>query len=134
MALLGILFGQEAEFRPDPEKQRRALEAILSDPAIGRVFVARDGARVIAMASLLYTVSTAEGGKAALFEDLVVLPEFRGKGVGTALLRFVIAAARKEGVLRLTLLTERHNERAHALYRSNGFVDSPMKAMRLQLG
>ena len=119
---------------PRPQKQRRALEAIVSDRGIGRVFVAREAGRVIAMASLLYTVSTAEGGKAALFEDLVVLPEFRGKGVGTALLRFVIAQARKQGVLRLTLLTDRHNERAHALYRRHGFVDSPMKAMRLQLG
>ena len=35
----------------------------------GTVFVARDGRQVVAMASLLYTVSTAEGGKAALFED-----------------------------------------------------------------
>jgi hypothetical protein len=72
--LLHVLFTDEAEFQPNAEKQRRALEAILANPAIGKVFVAREGKRVVAMASLLYTVSTAEGGKAALFEDLVVLP------------------------------------------------------------
>src|ERR1051325_3189387 len=70
--LLHVLFTDEAEFQPNAEKQRRALEAILANPAIGKVFVAREGKRVVAMASLLYTVSTAEGGKAALFEDLVV--------------------------------------------------------------
>jgi GNAT superfamily N-acetyltransferase len=131
--LLGLLFAQEAEFAPDPDRQRRALEMILSDPAVGRVFVARDAGRVVAMASLVYTVSTAEGGRAALFEDLVVAPESRGLGAGPALLQFVIDEARKEGLLRLTLLTDRDNERAQALYRRCGFVDSPMKPMRLKL-
>jgi GNAT superfamily N-acetyltransferase len=132
-ALLAVLFGQETEFAPDAEKQRRALQAILADPRVGRVFVAREGERIVAMASLLYTVSTAEGGRAALFEDLVVAPEARGAGVGPALLQFVIDEARKEGLLRLTLLTDRDNERAQALYRRCGFVDSPMKPMRLAL-
>ena len=31
--LLQILFNQEAELSPDPEKQRRALEVILRDPS-----------------------------------------------------------------------------------------------------
>ncbi|MGH8726337.1 MAG: hypothetical protein ACREU1_15905, partial [Burkholderiales bacterium] len=72
--LLGILFESESEFSADAEKQRAALQAILADPAKGRIFVAREGREVIAMASLLYTISTAEGGKAALFEDLVTAP------------------------------------------------------------
>ena len=54
------------------------------------------------MASLLYTVSTAEGGKAALFEDLVTAPEHRKRGIGEALLKHVVAQARAEGVLRIT--------------------------------
>ena len=80
--LLGILFESEAEFSADSEKQRTALQAILSDPAKGKIFVAREGREVVAMASLLYTISTAEGGKAALFEDLVVAPEHRKRGIG----------------------------------------------------
>jgi len=132
--LLGMLFAQEAEFTPDPQKQRRALEIILQDANIGKIFVARQDGRIVAMASLLYTVSTAEGGRVALFEDLVVAPEARGSGVGPALLQFVLDEAAKEGLLRLTLLTDRDNARAQALYRKCGFVDSPMKPMRLKLG
>ena len=59
--LLGLLLAQETDFAPDPEKQRRALREILSDATVGRIYVVREGATVIAMASLLYTVSTAEG-------------------------------------------------------------------------
>ena len=131
--LLGILFESEAEFSANPEKQRAALQAILADPKKGTIFIAREGRQVVAMASLLYTVSTAEGGKAALFEDLVVAPEQRKRGIGEALLKHVVAEARKEGVLRITLLTDMQNERAQAMYRRAGFVGSPMKPMRLKL-
>ncbi|HYG54915.1 MAG TPA: GNAT family N-acetyltransferase [Burkholderiales bacterium] len=131
--LLGILFEHEAEFAPDAAKQEAALKLILSDPKVGTVYVARDGKRVVAMASLLYTVSTAEGGRAALFEDLVVSPDYRKQGIGAKLLEFVIAQARAQGLLRLTLLTDMQNEQAQVLYRRLGFVGSPMKPMRLKL-
>jgi ribosomal protein S18 acetylase RimI-like enzyme len=131
--LLGILFESEAEFSADAGTQGHALQALLSDPAKGRIFVARDGREVVAMASLLYTISTAEGGKAALFEDLVVAPDHRKRGIGEALLKHVIAHARAEGVLRITLLTDMQNERAQAMYRRVGFVGSPMKPMRLKV-
>jgi GNAT superfamily N-acetyltransferase len=130
VALLGMLFSQEVEFTPNEAKQARALERILSDASVGTVFVAREEDRVVAMASLLYTISTAEGGTAALFEDLVVLPDHRGRGIASSLVEFVIRYARKQGVLRLTLLTDMHNERAQALYRKLGFTDSLMKPMR----
>jgi GNAT superfamily N-acetyltransferase len=133
VALLGQLFEQEAEFTPDAAKQEAALKMILGDAKAGKLFVAKDGSKVVAMASLLYTVSTAEGGKAALFEDLVVRDDHRKQGIGARLLEYVIAQARAEGVLRLTLLTDMQNEQAQVLYRRLGFVGSPMKPMRLKI-
>ena len=132
VALLGILFSQESEFTPDDAKQRRALELILSDPSAGRVYVARDGSRVLAMATLLYTISTAEGGVAALFEDLIVLPGHRGRGVASSLVKFMIQEARVQGVLRLTLLTDSQNNRAQSLYLKLGFAASSMTPMRFR--
>jgi GNAT superfamily N-acetyltransferase len=131
--LLGVLFTQEVEFSPDARKQERALRAILSEPGCGTIYVARSAGKAIAMASLLYTVSTAEGGKAAWFEDLVVHPAHRGRGVGMALLRFVVEEAKNAGILRITLLTDADNKRAQALYRKLGFTPSPMQPMRLHL-
>jgi len=131
--LLGLLFSQEREFSPNPEKQSEALEAILADRSRGRIFVAREGSEVVGMASLLYTISTAEGGKAALFEDLIVDPKHRRKGIGSKLVSYVIQQARAEGMLRITLLTDLENDTALGLYRKLGFVDSPMQPMRLHL-
>lgn len=132
--LLGLLLAQEADFAPDREKQRRALSEIVSDASIGHIYVVREGPLVIAMASLLYTVSTAEGGKAAWLEDVVVRPDRRGQGVGRMLLEHVAAKAHAEGVLRITLLTDTDNERAHALYEGLGYRFSSMRPMRLKLG
>ena len=132
--LLGILFTQEAELSPDPAKQRRALETILADPSRARIYVAREAGKVLAMAALHFTTSTAEGGKAAWFEDCIVRPEYRRKGIGKALLEHVVAQARAEGALRVMLLTDGDNAHAQALYRKIGFTDSAMLAMRLKLG
>lgn len=131
--LLGLLFAQETEFAPDGQKQRRALREILADESLGRVYVAREAGRVVGMCSLLYTVSTAEGGKAAWLEDLVVRPDSRGRGTGRMLLEHAIGRARADGALRITLLSDVDNERAHALYRKLGFAHSPMRPMRLRL-
>jgi GNAT superfamily N-acetyltransferase len=95
--LLGVLFAQEADFVPDAGKQQRALEAILGDPRIGRIYVAREGSQVVGMVSTLYTISTAEGGKAAWLEDMVVRPECRGRGIGAALLAHAVVGAGRGG-------------------------------------
>jgi GNAT superfamily N-acetyltransferase len=131
--LLGILFTQEHELAPDAKKQRRALELILADPSRARIYVARRKSKVIAMAALHFTISTAEGGRVAGLEDCVVHPEHRGKGVGEKRLANVLEQARAEGVLRVMLLTDGDNARAQALYRKMGFTPSSMLAMRLKL-
>lgn len=130
--LLGILFTQEAELSPEPDKQRRALELILADPSRARIYVAREGDRVLAMAALHFTTSTAEGGKVAGLEDCVVHPEHRRKGVGEKLLGYVLEQAKAEGALRVMLLTDGDNLIAQGLYRKLGFKPSTMLAMRLR--
>lgn len=131
--LLGMLFAQEVELSPDPAKQRRALELILADPSRARIYVARAKGKAIAMAALHFTTSTAEGGKVAGLEDCIVHPEHRRRGIGRALLGYVLEQARAEGALRVMLLTDGDNVHAQALYRRLGFAPSSMLAMRVRL-
>ena len=131
--LLGILFSQEQEHAPDGARQERALRLILGDARVGRIYVAREGPRVLGMVNIQKGVSTAEGGPAAYLEDFVVRPELRGRGVGTRLIRYAIEESRKESLLRLMLLTDGDNTSAQRLYESVGFARSGMLPMRLKL-
>jgi ribosomal protein S18 acetylase RimI-like enzyme len=97
------------------------------------LLVAREGAEVVGMVSLLWSTSTALGGPVAWLEDLVVAEDRRGQGLGKALLEAAVAHGRARGLLRITLLTDGDNARAQALYASLGFQASPMVPMRLLL-
>ena len=131
--LLGLLFTQEADFQPDAERQTRGLGLIIAQPEIGRIYCATDGELIVGMVNLLFSVSTAEGGRAAWLEDLIVQPDRRGHGIGDQLLRAAINEARAAGCLRITLLTDATNSVAQRFYARAGFVRSQMVPMRLGL-
>jgi len=133
VSLLGILFSQEADFRPDADKQARGLSQIIDSPQAGIILVARDGNEIVGMVNLLFTISTAEGGPVCWLEDMVVRPEQRGSGLGSRLLEAAIAHARAHGFLRITLLTDKDNSGARRFYQRNGFIESGMMALRLSL-
>ena len=128
--LLAELFAQEADFRPDPERQSRALKMIVGNPGIGRVYCAAEGERVVGMVTILFTVSTAEGGRAAWLEDMVVHSGRRQQGVGKRLLAHAITGAKAAGATRVTLLTDQTNAAAIAFYEAAGFVRSGMMPYR----
>jgi len=85
-SLLEVLFGQEAEFTPQHEIQARSLKLILEQPETGRILVCEENGGILGMVLLLFTISTALGGRVALLEDMVVLPESRRKGIGAMLI------------------------------------------------
>lgn len=132
-SLLDALFAQEVEFAPDSAAQVRGLSAIVDEPAIGVILVAREGGALLGMVNLLWTVSTALGARVALLEDMVVSATARGHGVGGALLQAAIDYARSLGARRITLLTDAGNHRAQAFYRRHGFTASTMQPYRLAL-
>ena len=129
--LLGELFSQEKDFRPDKQKQLRGLRLIFEQPNRGRVFVLRRDRAIVGMINLLFTISTAEGGFVLLLEDLVVHDAYRDHGYGSMLLEYAIEFAKQKNFLRITLLTDRPEIRSQNFFRRHGFVESHMLPMRL---
>lgn len=62
-----------------------------------------------------------EDPKSADISALGVLAEYRGQGLGRALLRYAIAFAAGKGIYRIVLSVSAANETALSLYRSEGF-------------
>lgn len=131
--LLVLLFTQEADFTPDTARQERGLRLIVEQPEVGRIYCARQDGRLVGMVSLLFTISTAVGSRAAWLEDMIVHPSQRGRGVGRRLLRHAVGDARALGCRRITLLTDSTNSSAMRFYERAGFVRSQMVPFRLSL-
>lgn len=128
--LLYDLFSQEADFIPNRDKQIRGLRLILEQPNRGRIFVLRNGTRIIGMINLLITISTAEGGFVLILEDLVIHRDHRGQGFGARLLKHALEYAKQKGFFRVTLLTDKLENKARAFYERHGFQQSGMVPMR----
>lgn len=131
--LLALLFAQEPDFLPNADRQTRGLRSIINQPETGRIFCATANNDIIGMVSILFTISTAEGGRAGWLEDMVVDPGWRGRGIGERLLQEAIKEARLSGCSRITLLTDNSNSAAKRFYERAGFVQSQMVPFRLSL-
>lgn len=128
--LLNQLFTQDIEFVPDFEKQKRGLELIINDNRIGEILVLKIDEKIVGMVSLLYSISTALGGKVAIVEDMIIDQEYRNNGFGRALFSRAIDYSKENGCLRLTLLTDFDNHGAIKFYESFGFTKSEMIPLR----
>ena len=131
--LLAELFTLESDFAPERDKQLQGLTLIMENPACGQLFVLRDGAQIVGMANALITVSTAEGGRVLLLEDVIVKSEYRGRGLGRQLVSHVLDWARTQGMTRVTLLADRDNHAALNFYGKLGFDPSRMTVLRKTL-
>lgn len=129
--LLHTLFSQDIEFTPDLGKHKAGLQQIIENPTIGEILVLKTDTKTIGMVSLLYSISTALGGKVAILEDMVIAEGSRRSGLGNQLLQEAIRFAKQRECLRITLLTDFDNETAIRFYQRSGFNLSKMIPLRL---
>ncbi len=130
--LLQQLFSIEADFTSDPEQQRRGLADLLGGKE-SCVLVCEIEGQVVGMCTVQILISTAEGGKAGLLEDLVVAKSWRGQGLGAALLAAAEAWSVKQGLTRLQLLADATNGLALGFYRRQGWSGTRLVALRKML-
>lgn len=133
--LLEVLFTLEADFQPDAEKQARALTRLITgdedrEAQGALVWVAQDGQQVIGMCTVQVSISTAEGGKVGLVEDVIVAEGYRQRGIGQAMLAGLEQWAWHQGLSRLQLLADSHNSGALAFYRRQGWNRTQLIALR----
>ncbi len=96
---------------------------LLADPTLGGVWLALVDGATAGYAMGTWGFSTEQGGRFLLLDELFVLPEFRGKGVGRAALAFVEETAIGEGAGAVRIEVAEENLGARELYRSAGYRD-----------
>jgi len=127
------LFSLEHEFIPDEEKHQQGLAEIIANPQLGEIFVCNDGQQVVAMITILYSISTALGAKVATFEDMIVAENHRSSGVGSRLIEHALKHVKNNGCKRVSLLTDADNHKAHRFYKEHDFELSTMRLFRQSL-
>ena len=129
--LLDKLFSIESDFVPDAAKQARGLSLLINDSTgSSLVLAAVHEDKVVGMATVQTLVSTAEGGRVGLVEDVIVDPLFRGHGAGTLLLEGIAAWGRDNGLTRLQLLADNENLPALDFYLSRAWNFTRLICMR----
>jgi len=99
--------------------------ALFGDNPIVEVVLGREAVRPVAFALFLHNFSTFLGRKGLYLEDLFVLPEFRGKGYGRALLVYLARLAVERGCGRFEWAVLDWNVPAIKFYESLGATVMP---------
>ncbi len=102
---------------------RGAVERLLGDESLGHVWLIRHGGASAGYVVLTFGFSLEFRGRDAFVDELYVREAYRGRGVGTAALRFVEGACRGRGITALHLEVDRDNTPAQSVYRKVGFGD-----------
>jgi GNAT superfamily N-acetyltransferase len=87
-----------------------------------QVFVAKLDNKIVGTFALLIMENMAHlGTPSAVIEDVGVLPEMQGKGIGKAMMVFALAKAKEKGCYKMSLSSNLRREQAHQFYESLGF-------------
>jgi GNAT superfamily N-acetyltransferase len=100
--------------------ERELRDALFGKAPVGEAVVASIGQQPVGYALWFYTYSTFLGKRGFYLEDLFVVPEARGKGVGRALLTHLARVAVERGCARIDWAVLNWNERAIRFYQSLG--------------
>ena len=106
--------------RLDEDCLRRGVLAVLADHAKGRYFLAEAESRIVGQTLVTYEWSDWRHGFWWWIQSVYVVPDYRRRGVFSALYRHVQSAAETQGALGLRLYVEEQNLPAQETYLNLG--------------
>ena len=113
----------EDGYRFSESRARAAIIEFISNPSVGRLWVVTDGERSVGYLVVTLGYSFEYQGRDAFLDEVYVLPDQRGKGIGSRAMEIAEAACRELGVHALHLEVEREKSVAMDVYRRAGFED-----------
>lgn len=112
------------DFYKQPEPKEDDLKGLiihlLEKPSSGLQFVAEENGDLLGFTTLYFTFSTLKVKRAAILNDLFVVPEARGKKVGEKLFRTNLDYIRQNAFSYMTWETAKDNIIAQTLYNKMG--------------
>jgi GNAT superfamily N-acetyltransferase len=116
---------REHDIGTPEEDVRRTVAGWLARPHRARFLLAVADGAPIGVAAVSFAWAIEHGARSIWFEELYVVPEARGSGTGSRLLRAVLALAAEVGATAVDLEVETSHRRAADLYAREGFRELP---------
>lgn len=127
-------FYAESAFPLPAEPAKRAFEALLASPALGRVWIMECDGEPGGHVVLTFEFSMEYGGLRGFVDDLFVRPAYRRRGLAAAGLAEVRRACVSMGVRALLVEVGPDNHAAQRAYRGIGLTETGHLLLSLPLG
>jgi GNAT superfamily N-acetyltransferase len=122
------------DLRLDPATVNQGVRAVLQDPAKGIYYVVEAEGAVVGQLMITYEWSDWRNGQIWWIQSVYVLPDFRGRGVFTALFRHIESLARSQKeVCSLRLYMHADNAAARRAYERLGMKATAYQVFELEL-
>lgn len=122
-------YHSEAVLHPIPKKNHQAVfEEMMRSEQYAEGYIIQWKDEIAGYGLLSKMFSQEAGGIVVWIEEVYVLPEFQGKGLGNTFFEY-IQRELSPSVTRLRLEVEQENTRAVALYKRLGFKEMPYLQM-----
>lgn len=117
----------------DTDRNRAFFRRFVAPSEDGMILTARRRGGLLGYATLYWTFSSTQAVETVLMNDLFVVEEARGAGVGRALIEASAAVGRERGAHHMEWATEPGNRTARRLYDTTGAERSEWVAYDLKL-
>jgi GNAT superfamily N-acetyltransferase len=113
------------EVNPRDDRLVALARSLVDDPGEGSQFLARGpNGMPLGFATVFWSLSTLDAARIGVMNDLFVVADARGSGIGRQLIETCRALCRKRGAAKLEWATAPDNKTAQALYESTGASSS----------
>ena len=135
--VLPLIAGYQRFYKAEPDESRNRAHfgRLLDVHDAGIQFVAlNEPGQALGFATLYFPLGSVTPGVACLMNDLFVVPEARGQGLGRALILHCLSYAKAHGFAKIHWQTALDNHTAQRLYDSLPTTRSGWYTYRLEVG
>lgn len=105
---------------------RNTFMDALKNQDLIKLFLIEYENKIIGFANLMIIFSVWAHGKAIILDDLFIIEEYRGKGIGREALKYIELYAKEKGYNRLQFQSELTNHNAFKFYTKIGYSPTKM--------
>ena len=117
----------------DIKISKKLFEEFISDENLGKSYLIFVDNEIVGYTIITYVFSFEYKGKIAFIDELYIKETYRGKGIGSEIIKFIKNECHKLKLKLIYLEVENHNLKAQKLYIANDFEFHNRKIMKYKV-